>query len=93
MNASEIVSLPYTLQLFVFSDSNNADKLVSEFEEVGLRAVLTKPDGKHRVLWGAFASVQAAREAGKTLPGKLLAKVGTPVVKRITDPAGAAVTP
>ena len=51
MNASEIVSLPYTLQLFVFSDSNNADKLVSEFEEVGLRAVLTKPDGKHRVLW------------------------------------------
>lgn len=93
INASEIVSLPYTLQLFVFSDSNNADKLVSEFEEVGLRTVLTKPDGKHRVLWGAFASVRAAREAGKTLPGKLLAKVGTPVVKRIADPAGAAVTP
>lgn len=93
MDASEIVSRPYTLQLFVFSDSNNADKLVSEFEEVGLRAVLTEPDGKHRVLWGAFASVRAAREAGTTLPGKLLAKVGTPVVKRITDPAGAAVTP
>lgn len=74
----------FTLQLFASGSRANAEKLVKRHPE--LKLVVhhsTKGGSLYRVLYGTFASADAARRAFTHLPKDLIADAGKALVKSI----------
>ena len=82
-------SAAYTLQLFVFGERDNADKLLQQFPGLPLwvHASNVTPQ-EYRVLLGRYSDAELARSARLNLPNALTSKAGVPVVKRVADPSG-----
>lgn len=88
------LSRQFTVQLFVFGSSENAKKLVARYPKLPLRVHRGQSaNRKYRVLHGYYASADQARSAARQLPSALLQDAkSTPVVKRVDNPDGAAIS-
>ena len=61
------------------------EKMISDYPLLGLRL---HEGAKFRVLYGEFASPDAAKEAARGLPDTLLQATGAPLLKASNDPDG-----
>ena len=88
------LSRQFTVQLFVFDSSDNAEKLVARYPDLPLRVHRGQSaNSKYRVLHGYYASADQARSVARQLPSTLLQEAkSTPVVKRVDNPGGAAIS-
>jgi septal ring-binding cell division protein DamX len=76
----------YTLQLFASGNRGNAEALIEAFPALPLQLRELNGDvAPFRVTYGRFDSEDSARAASSELPAQLLAKIGKPLAKRMTD--------
>lgn len=85
-DASETPSPTYTLQLFASASRENVDRLLARYDDLDLR-VHTSPGAttRYRVLYGRFASREAAQVASQKLPKAIIDEVGTPLLRETSE--------
>jgi|GEM_PF-2125239 len=76
----------YTLQLFASDNRDNALVLSHQFSALGLELhELPGSPSPYRVVYGRFASKDLARQARAGLPPELLGRIGTALVKSLSE--------
>lgn len=76
----------YTLQVFASPSRGNADRLVTRYGSLDLRVQVSEGESAtYRVLYGRFASREAAQAAVAELPPSMLEEVGRPLLREASE--------
>jgi hypothetical protein len=76
----------YTLQVFASGSRDNADRLVARYQSLDLRVQVSEGEPTtYRVLYGRFATPEAAQAASAKLPAGMVEEVGKPLLRETTE--------